>query len=93
MAKKEDVGMFDQAQQPATQPQTTESKPKTAPAIHPDIIKAGLVPFIMQPKQAYIAAMCKERPSSTCSGSKECRIDRLVIEPRVEIGIPCTIQR
>lgn len=58
MAKKEDVGMFDQAQaqQPATQPQTTESKPKTAPAIHPEIIKAGLVPFIMQPKQAYIAA-------------------------------------
>ena len=58
MAKKEDVGMFDQAQaqQPTTQPQTTESKPKTAPAIHPDIIKAGLVPFIMQPKQAYIAA-------------------------------------
>lgn len=56
MAKKEDVGMFDQAQaqQPTTQPQATESKPKTTPAI-PSALR-DLAPFLTKPKQAFCAA-------------------------------------
>ena len=50
--KKEDTA--------SVQPQATTTAPvetkKSGSSIHPAIIKAGLVPFIMQPKPAYIAA-------------------------------------
>lgn len=43
---------------PSVQPQATTTAPveKKSSSIHPAVIKAGLVPYIMQPKTAYIAS-------------------------------------
>lgn len=51
MATKKDEVMPQQ-----TQSATPAEAPKKGSSIHPLIIQAGLVPFIMQPKSAYIAS-------------------------------------